>query len=187
MADRGLRSRDIRAREVRRAAIDPESVRMQQVEYETGIGREVFFQFTADAVETESDRGSDSRSDSRSDSGSDGGEERLLGFCRLSLPDAEVRNEILIDEIRDSAMIREVHVYGAVVGFGEDADQRRSQRSQHLGLGTRLVEAAAARSRAEGFDDLAVISAIGTRDYYRGLGFEDGGLYQYRKLQGGPA
>ena len=58
-------------------------------------------------------------------------------------------------------------------------------RSQHLGLGTRLVDAAIRRSRSEGFDRLAVISAIGTRDYYRGLGFEDGDLYQHRELTTG--
>ncbi len=31
-------------------------------------------------------------------------------------------------------------------------------------------------------DHLAVISAVGTRDYYRALGFEDDGLYQRRFL-----
>ena len=36
--------------------------------------------------------------------------------------------------------------------------------------------------RTPGFGRLAVISSIGTRDYYRGLGFEDGALYQHRAL-----
>jgi elongator complex protein 3 len=33
-----------------------------------------------------------------------------------------------------------------------------------------------------GYADLAVISAVGTRAYYRGLGFRDGPLYQHRRL-----
>ena len=160
MEAKGRTSRDIRAREVRHSVIDPDSVRMEEVEYESGIGHEVFFQFVGATVAS---------------SGVETGDERLLGFCRLSLPDGPVA----IEEIRTSAMIREVHVYGVVVGFGEDAD---SGRAQHLGLGTRLVEAAAQRARSEGFDELAVISAIGTRDYYRGLGFDDGELYQHRRL-----
>ena len=167
MAAKGRASRDIRAREVRRSVIDPESVRLIEVEYESGVGHEVFFQFVGDVL-------------SSGDADVEAGDERLLGFCRLSLPDGPVA----IDEIRTSAMIREVHVYGAVVGFDEDSDTGKSDagRAQHLGLGTRLVEAAARRARSEGFDELAVISAIGTRDYYRGLGFEDGELYQHRHL-----
>ena len=171
MESRGRRSHDIRAREVRRSVVDPKSLRLKTMQYETGIGREVFYQFVADDVET--------------------AEERLLGFCRLSLPDDEdLGDTVRIGEIRNSAMIREVHalsslgVYGVVVGFDESAAGERGGRSQHLGLGTRLVDAAAERARAEGFDDLAVISAIGTRDYYRGLGFEDGELYQHRQLRG---
>lgn len=164
LGERGEVGRDIRAREVRRTAIDPETLRLDVLEYDTTIGREVFFQFVA--------RGSDTETDSAT--------ERLLGFCRLSLPSGTAEIEAEIEEIRGSAMIREVHVYGVVVGFGEDAD---SSRAQHLGLGTRLVEAAAERARSEGFEDLAVISAIGTREYYRGLGFRDGLLYQHRACQ----
>ena len=34
-----------------------------------------------------------------------------------------------------------------------------------------------------GFRDLAVVSAIGTRAYYRGLGFTDGRMYQHLPLE----
>ena len=36
-----------------------------------------------------------------------------------------------------------------------------------------------------GHRELAVISAVGTRDYYRALGFHDRALYQHRSLEGG--
>ena len=78
-------------------------------------------------------------------------------------------------------MIREVHVYGRVVSLG---DQHQG-RAQHLGLGTRLVEEAARRAGEAGYKDLAVISAIGTREYYRRLGFADGPLYMHRRLASG--
>ena len=53
----------------------------------------------------------------------------------------------------------------------------RGGASQHRGLGRRLL--AAARARASGLPGLAVISAVGTRDYYRQNGFRDGVLYQH--------
>lgn len=98
----------------------------------------------------------------------------IAGFCRLSLP----REPVPIAEITSSAMIREVHVYGTLAGWSNEPSTER--HTQHRGLGRRLVEAAAELAGARGFADLAVISAIGTRDYYRGLGFVDGELYQHR-------
>ena len=76
--------------------------------------------------------------------------------------------------------MREVHVYGRVVGFGEEA----GNRAQHIGLGRRLVERAAEIAHEAGFERLAVISSVGTRNWYRKLGFEDGELYQHLTLLG---
>ncbi len=146
----GRRLRDIRAREVRGREIDPETLSLEVEEYRSSVGREIFLQFVTP-------------------------EDQIVGFCRLALPDTEGE----IAEIRHSAMIREVHVYGRVVSLG---DQHRG-RAQHLGLGTRLVEEAAQRAAESGFTDLAVISAIGTREYYRRLGFADGPLYMHRPLR----
>ena len=55
-------------------------------------------------------------------------------------------------------------------------------------LGGRLQPAAMIRlvgeiARAAGHESLSVISAIGTRDYYRRRGFLDGRLYQHRPLR----
>ena len=75
-------------------------------------------------------------------------------------------------------MIREVHVYGPALGIGAES----GGEAQHLGLGRRLIAEAKARAAAAGFDRLAVISAIGTRRYYEGLGFERGELYMVARL-----
>ena len=152
LAERGLPARDIRAREVRHRRIEPGETRLRELSYATAIGEERFLQYVTP-------------------------DDRLAGFLRLSLPAGPME----IPEIAASAMIREVHVYGRVVGIGE----RRAGRSQHLGLGTRLIERAATLAAAAGFADLAVISAVGTRDYYRRLGFTDGELYQHRPLKRG--
>lgn len=90
---------------------------------------------------------------------------KIAGFCRLSLPEGP------------EAMIREVHVYGKVAAL-----HRTGEGTQHLGLGRKLVEEACAQARAAGYTALNVISAVGTRAYYRNLGFEDAGLYQKRPL-----
>jgi elongator complex protein 3 len=98
-------------------------------------------------------------------------DDALLGFLRLSLP--TTTNPIT--ELADAAIIREVHVYGLVTALGHTSPDR----PQHLGLGTKLIDAAKSLTKDAGFAKLAVISAIGTREYYRGRGFTDGVLYQH--------
>ena len=99
------------------------------------------------------------------------GAERLVAFLRLHLPAGAGD----IDEVGASALIRELHVYGTALEVGVRAEGR----AQHLGFGRRLLARAAAIAAAAGYADVAVISAIGTRGYYRKLGFTDGELYQH--------
>ena len=91
----------------------------------------------------------------------------IAAFLRLSLPREGTQ-----------AMIREVHVYGRVASLGS------SERggAQHAGLGRQLVEEACAQAREAGFSAINVISSVGTRGYYRNLGFGTAGLYQQRSL-----
>ncbi|MBK8020524.1 MAG: tRNA uridine(34) 5-carboxymethylaminomethyl modification radical SAM/GNAT enzyme Elp3 [Chloroflexi bacterium] len=98
----------------------------------------------------------------------------IAGFLRLSLPTIDP----ITEELRGVAMIREVHVYGQAVEIGEAA----AGRTQHSGLGTRLIERAMEISREAGYEWLSVISAVGTREYYRKRGFTDGRLYQRCRL-----
>ena len=103
-------------------------------------------------------------------------ERKIAAFLRLSLPDID--EAPLLEELIGCAMIREVHVYGLSLGIGT----AMSGRAQHLGLGSRLIEKAAKIAAERAYTRLAVISAIGTREYYRKRGFEDGELYQIRDL-----
>ena len=76
-----------------------------------------------------------------------------------------------------AAMIREVHVYGAVAALGH-----ASTGAQHTGLGRKLVARACDIAREAGYERINVISAVGTREYYASLGFEQHGLYQQKEL-----
>lgn len=101
--------------------------------------------------------------------------DRLAGFLRLCLP----QEPGYIAELEASALIREVHVYGSAVTIGA----RDERKAQHLGLGRRLIDHAAELAREQGFSKMAVISSVGTRDYYRRQGFSDGALYQHRAIR----
>jgi elongator complex protein 3 len=149
LARRGERCQDIRAREIRSERLDPESFELRATGYETSIGHEWFFEFVNP-------------------------EDRIAGFARLSLP----RGPADFAELQGSALLREVHVYGAATELGV----RSSERAQHRGLGKKLVDAAAQRALEAGYGSLSVISAVGTRIWYRRLGFSDGALYQHLSL-----
>jgi len=153
LARRGEKSRDIRAREIRRQPVQSAALHIDCQRYASSIGEEIFLQaITA--------------------------ERAIAGFLRLSLPAHE--HAPLLEDLRGCAMVRELHVYGLALGIG----QARAGHAQHSGLGTRLLQRAAQLARAAGYADLAVISAVGTRAYYRQRGFTDGELYQVRDLRG---
>jgi elongator complex protein 3 len=144
---------EIRYREIGVEKADPQHLALQDIAYETAVSHEHFLQWTSPTNE-------------------------IAGFLRLSLPHADyVSNRPGLPVNPGEAMIREVHVYGKVArlhGTGTGA--------QHLGLGRQLVEEACRIARDGGYRKINVISSVGTREYYRGLGFEDAGLYQQKAL-----
>ncbi len=75
-------------------------------------------------------------------------------------------------------MIREVHVYGPAVTIGDESQGE----AQHMGLGSELVNKAKEIAVDTEFNRIAVISAIGTREYYAKHGFELDGLYMTAML-----
>jgi len=76
-------------------------------------------------------------------------------------------------------MVRELHVYGGAVAV----HARDRGRFQHQGYGTLLMREAERVAREEHRSDrLAVISGVGTRHYYRKLGYELEGPYMVKRL-----
>lgn len=116
---------------------------------------------------------------------------RIAGFLRLSLPHKEALeaypdfSAVQVGE----AMIREVHIYGSVVQLDKNLPDNQG-RAQHIGLGKSLIEKACQIASDAGYTKMNVISAIGTRSYYRRQGFTQmttNGLYQQRDLVDMPA
>ena len=154
LSRRGAPVQEIRTREIAFGAAAGDQLTLAEVVYETANTHEVFLQWVRD-------------------------DNRIAGFLRLSLPCAQYIAEHACDlPIHPGeAMIREVHVYGRVAGLHQGGEN-----AQHRGLGSKLIERACDIARNEGYSAINVISAVGTRGYYRARGFTDNGLYQQRSL-----
>jgi elongator complex protein 3 len=107
----------------------------------------------------------------------DDSRDKIFGFLRLRKPsDMAHRSEVL----GKTCIVREIHVYGKSLKLGT----RDHDGIQHLGLGKNLVSEAEKISKEE-FDanKLLVISAVGTREYYRKLGYVTSGPYMSKDLK----
>lgn len=99
----------------------------------------------------------------------------IFGFARLRLSEQAGEGEVF-PELRHTALIRELHVYGKLV---TTTDRDKSQR-QHVGFGRQLMKKAESIAKQHGFGRVAVISGVGARAYYQNkLG------YQYLDTEGG--
>jgi len=104
-------------------------------------------------------------------------DETIYGFLRLRKP-SELAHR---DEITpNSCIVRELHVFGKSIKIGEHEENS----IQHSGLGRKLMDEAEKISK-ESFDakKLLVISAVGTREYYKKLGYSLDGPYMSKQLR----
>jgi len=138
--------KEVRFREVRGLQIALSDLKMKSTSYLTFVSKEMFIEMV--------DKN-----------------DRLAGFLRLSLP----VKQSPISELKNSALIREIHVYGASLGLGDSQEGK----PQHMGIGKLLIEKALNLGRANKYRRVSVISSVGTKEYYRNNGFYDGTLYQH--------
>ncbi|MFW9954600.1 MAG: tRNA uridine(34) 5-carboxymethylaminomethyl modification radical SAM/GNAT enzyme Elp3 [Candidatus Thorarchaeota archaeon] len=160
MKRRALRDSTIRFREIghyqMRTGLDPDPAEIQLVrrDYEASDGTETFLSFENPSIDV------------------------IFGFLRLRLPSEDAHRPEISGQ--PCAVIRELRVYGPVVGIGE----RDLDAWQHLGLGEQLLQAAQELSHTEySVNRILVNSAIGVKEYYRNLGFKDEGLYLAKTLR----
>ncbi len=73
----------------------------------------------------------------------------------------------LYEELKDHALIRELHVYGQLI----PTKDVKASDAQHTGLGTRLMHEAERIAKENGFTKVAVISGVGARGFYRKIGY----------------
>ena len=100
----------------------------------------------------------------------------LIGLLRLR----QCSDDTFRPELKDGvSVVRELHVYGSVVPVAA----KDPKKFQHQGFGMLLMEEAERIAREEhGAWKLAVISGVGTRNYYRKLGYELDGPYMSKVL-----
>lgn len=96
----------------------------------------------------------------------------ILGFTRLRAPPESFRPEI--DD--NTLIVRQLKVMGSATDIGEEGE------TQHQGYGTRLMKKAEEKAKELGKNKVVVISAVGTREYYRKFDYEKEGPYMVKEL-----
>ncbi|EUD69130.1 hypothetical protein C922_00822 [Plasmodium inui San Antonio 1] len=112
----------------------------------------------------------------------DNNERALLGFLRLRLRN---QNDYCDDRpfkcLEGAALIRELHVYGSLLkhdDFKEDLNF-----VQHKGLGKCLVLVAELIAYHYGYKKMSIIAGVGTREYYKKLGYVKEETYVTKELK----
>ncbi|KAI9005907.1 Elongator subunit [Gaertneriomyces sp. JEL0708] len=158
MKDLGTECRDVRTREVGiqdiHNKVRPEQAELIRRDYVANGGWETFLSYE------------------------DPQQDILIGLLRLR----KCSEAVFRPELKDAgqcSIVRELHVYGSVVPI----HNRDPTKFQHQGFGTLLMEEAERIAREEhGSVKLAVIAGVGTRHYYRKLGYELDGPYMSKML-----
>jgi len=112
--------------------------RLTRIDYEASGGKEIFLSFEDE-------------------------KETLFGLLRLRIQHEPI--PLLRQELKgNSAIIRELHIYGPEVPIGE----QKGEAAQHKGLGKALVKEAE-RIASEEFQaqQMVVLSGVGAKEYYR--------------------
>lgn len=148
----GKKCKSIRNREVKNKVCDLSQAQLFVESYRASKGTEYFISYES------SDRNI------------------LYGFVRLRFNDE--KNNIF-DVLKESALIRELHVYGIVKPVNS---KENNNRTQHYGFGKKLMKIAENIAQKHGYKKIAVISAIGTRNYYRKLGYQLEETYMIKNI-----
>jgi elongator complex protein 3 len=103
---------------------------------------------------------------------------REAGLQKRNLLDTEIKMN-RIDYY--AAIVRELHVYGQMLNVGNKKQENIS--CQHQGYGLKLMQEAERIAKDE-FEvkKISVISAVGTREYYRKMGYVLNGPYVSKVL-----
>ena len=137
----GWKCRCIRCREVGDKLIKFEDIELKKLYYRSSEGDEYFISFETN--------------------------EYLIGFIRLRI-NSNPDSKNLLPILKDTALIRELHVYSNISCVGKD----NNMSWQHKGFGKRLIEEAERITLHNNIYKIAIISGTGVRGYYRKFGYE---------------
>ncbi|KAK6990090.1 elongator complex protein 3 [Biomphalaria glabrata] len=157
MNDLGTQCRDVRTREVGiqelHNKVKPDQAELIRRDYVANGGWETFLSYE------------------------DPEQDILIGLLRLR----KCSPDTFRPELKGGcSIVRELHVYGSVV----PVHTRDPRKFQHQGFGMLLMEEAERIALEEhGSRKIAVISGVGTRNYYRKIGYELEGPYMTKILR----
>jgi elongator complex protein 3 len=143
----------IRCREIKNTNIDINKITINTKKYEASNGIEYFI--SAETIDTN----------------------QIIGFLRLRL----IKNSefTYIKEIKNAALVRELHVYGQMKPWYL---KEISKGSQHNGIGKQLLKKAESISSSYNYDKIAVISGVGVREYYKNRGYKLEGAFMTKAI-----
>jgi elongator complex protein 3 len=159
LREQGLRCNCIRCREVgiRKLSRQDVNINLKRIDYDSSDGKEVFLSLEDSDIKV------------------------IFGYLRLRKLAKPHRTELKEKDGLPSAIVRELHVLGQLVDIGSNSDLTTT--SQHKGYGSRLLEKAEEIVKNEfGMSSISIISAIGTRQYYKKFGYELNGPYVSKVL-----
>ena len=156
MEKKGLTCHCIRCREVREKYNLKEKIYLFREDYEASGGKEIFLSF---------------ENKERT---------KLFSYLRLRIPSQFFeKKKHFISALKDSAIIREIQTFGELVPIGI-----KKIAPQHRGLGKKLIKEAEKIAKREfGLKKIAVISGIGTREYFRKFGYKLKETYMIKSLK----
>jgi elongator complex protein 3 len=159
LAQENMKCRCIRCREIGHRAEDHnaeafgEEMNITTTRYRASEGEEIFI--SAEAKKSDS----------------------LIGYLRLRIPSEKTHRAEMAAE--PCSIVRELHIHGSLVPVGKHL----VNAWQHKGYGTALL-AEAEHISCEDYDlrKVLVISGLGTKQYYRRLGYDYDGVYMSKIL-----
>jgi ELP3 family radical SAM enzyme/protein acetyltransferase len=101
----------------------------------------------------------------------------IFGFLRLRIPPKN--HDPVYSSIKNTGLVRELHVYNNIVPVGEN----KKISTQHLGTGKTLVKLAEYISWFYGLEGVSVITGEGVREYYHKRGYESIQSYAVKKFK----
>ena len=143
--EKSIAPKEIRYREVKAKPSDLSKFSMNRFEYDASDGKEIFLSYE--------------------------NEDRLLaGFLRLRFPGESTRPDV----DNETALVRELHVYGSEVPISSRGT------IQHKGIGSKLLAEAETMAKEAGRKRISIISGVGVREYYARHGYNLSGPYMTR-------
>jgi len=159
MTEKGTKCQCIRCREVGHltgdnSKLDPRKVHILTTKYQASEGEDIF----VSAEEATNDA--------------------LIGYLRLRIPSVKAhRPEV---KSKPCSIVRELRVCGSLVPVGKHFEKAW----QHKGFGNLLLAKAEAMTREDYcLEKILVISALGTKQYYKRLGYRPDGVYMSKDLE----